>query len=207
MNVYLAGEWDGINLWLQWEDVSPDKGYEVQVRCEDLPQWTDWKTLFGHAPYKRSWAVAALHCEGHKVEARVRAMGSTDWWPAQEVKFKKSRCSFEIASTQNALHLLEGTRFTACVDGAVATYVLSEEIEIPAGGSAHVEMTALQSTGYCQLDSAGHFLLRPSLGVTVKNIGPSVEDIEETGRDFTIMAHRKPDGRPMVAFGPNILHQ
>ena len=137
VNVYIAGQWDGVNLWLQWDDVAPEKGYEVQVRL-DLPLWTEWKTLFGAAPFRRNWAVFPTYCEGKKAEARVRVFGEEGWFPAQEVIFKKSQCLFEIASSQKTLHLLEGTRFTACVDGAVATYILQEEVEIAAGESAQV---------------------------------------------------------------------
>lgn len=205
MNAFLAGLWDGVNLWIQWDAVAPERGYEVQVRY-DVEGWKEWRSVFGPEPYLRCWAVLPTFAEGSRAEARIRVVGEEEWVQAREVVFQKCRCLFEIASTRRVLHLLDGTHFTATVDGAVATYILPEEIEIPAGGAVQVEMVACQSTGYCQLDHQDHFLLRPSLGVTIRNLAPSIEDIAETGRDFTVLARCVADGPFTIAFGANLLH-
>ena len=243
-HAFLCGLWDGLHLWVQWDDNAPDAGYRLQVRLRPVPlstlncphadpprtslglesqlstfpEWEPWRDVSAK-PLRRAWAVVPLWREGWSVQARVAAVepetrtadgagaeagGSnpepeTPWSPATEVTFQQARCAFEIATETTRVHYLPGTEFSTKVDGAPCHWRLDDDVQLEPWEKVRLEMTA-GATGYSQLDRADHFDLRPVPGLRIRNLEPSVDDVRETGRDFTVLASRPRDTPLKVTF-------
>jgi len=219
MKVHLCGQWDGANLWLQWEDAAPDAGYRLRVRAI-LPKAEAWRAIGGLSPLKRPWMVLpmwSMHATpgnpGATVEAQVAvavasaADGKTpepEWVQATEVTFARSRCQFEFTAGPRGMHFPKDAEFSCIVDGAGAHYALQEELELAAGEMAQKELVAAATTGYCQLDRPDHFVIRPGLGSVIRNVAPSEDDVVETGATASVLRVMPipPDGAPLkMVFG------
>ena len=218
MNPLMCGNWDGVNLWLQWDDVDPAKGYDIQLRYAKpiQPVWGNkWISI---PSKKRPWAIVPTWKEGSLVQARVRVSGGNDadWVSAMEIAFLRSTCDFEISSETKDLYFAPPLKrkpvadapvpfsamFTRQVDGGACAYLLTEELSVAAGTQSKVTLQAAISSGWSQLDFENHFDHRPSLGVRIRNLGPSVGDVVPTGRAFTQMVAAKGQ-QILVAFGAN----
>ena len=226
-HAFLCGLWDGMHLWVQWDDTAPDAGYRLQVRLRpnDQAAWEAWRDVSAK-PLRRAWAVVPLWREGWAAQARVAVaeelkvdrtpsalvesleipdaalnsqLSTLNWSPATEVTFQHARCAFEIATETTRVHYLHGTEFSTKVDGAPCHWRLDDDVELEPGEKVRLEMTA-GATGYSQLDRAGHFDLRPAPGLRIRNLEPSVDDVRETGRDFTMLAPRPRDAPLKVTF-------
>lgn len=208
-HAFLCGLWDGMHLWVQWDDTAPDAGYRLQVRLRpnDQAAWEPWRDVCAK-PLRRAWAVVPLWREGWAVQARVAGLADAalnfqlstlNWSPATEVTFQHARCAFEIATETTRVHYFSGTEFSTKVDGAPCHWRLDDDVELEPGEKVRLEMTA-GATGYSQLDRAGHFDLRPAPGLRIRNLEPSVDDVRETGRDFTVLAPRPRDAPLKVTF-------
>jgi hypothetical protein len=211
MNPRIVGEWDGTHVWLQWEPMEvEDVVYEVRfsLRQQGANEWQDWPSII-RPP--RAWMTYFVSKPfGTGVQARVLALQDRvvveGWEMAEEAKFIRSVCRFSITSTKKPIHFIEGVNFHARVDGAVCSYKLKEEIEVAAGETKEVEMEAVASSGWAQIDNPGDFLIRPALGVTIQNIEPSQGDLELTGRDFTELKVMKRDGPFTMVVTPPAAH-
>jgi hypothetical protein len=190
----ICGEWDGCAAWLQWSAAGEGAKYDVRVRfrkAEDQP-WTKWLKVVPRQGKTSTWAVIPLWRQDYFCEAQVRVSGpATDeeqgWETAAEVTFKRCTALFEFSSTKYDQHFKIGNTFHAQVDAAACVYELTEELEIRAGEAVTSKMRAVGASGYFQLDYPGHFDIRPSFGFRVRNLEPSDEDVERTGRMFTVL--------------------
>lgn len=187
MNPLVCGRWDGVHLWVQWDDVVGVPGYWLEYRIGQTPdEFAPWVRVGGLEPLQRSWLSLPAHREGWFAQARVAvADGEPQWHLASEVTFLRSRCSFEIRSERRPVEYRAGDEFACVIDGAACVYRLDEDIHLEAGGSAQVEMYAVLGSGWSQLDHPDHFRINPSLGLTIRNLSPSADDTEPTGRDYT----------------------
>lgn len=205
MKAYLCGAWDGTNLWVQWDDLESEKGYRLEVRYRTPGKdWQKWMPIESTGPYKRTWIVVPTWHEGWDAQARVGLFGEEDWVMAQEVTFLRSRCLFEFSTTTRRMVYKPPGDFSAIVDAAACTYRLEREVDIEPGDTVQVEMTAARLSGYCQLDYAGHFEINPNKGVVIRNVAPSEDDVDETGRDFTKI-EALPFEAARIVFGENVM--
>ena len=107
-HAHLCGLWDGMHLWVQWDDTVPDAGYRLQVRLRpnDQAAWEPWRDVSAKS-LRRAWAVVPLWREGWSVQARVAAGNpETSWTLATEVTFQRARCAFEISTAAGRVHYL-----------------------------------------------------------------------------------------------------
>jgi len=201
----ICGKWDGVNLWVQWDALAEgaEVGWFLEVALSlHLTDPITWEAKGGTAPLRQTWMVLPTFREGWWARARVRvAREGAEWVSAQEVTFARSRCLFEIASERRTVHYVPGTQFAAVVDGASCVYELGEEIEVRPGEAYEGEMQVAVGSGYCQLDHENHFLMRPSLGLTIRNLAPSVDDVEPTGQSWTQLT-RMEERPPLVIVTP-----
>lgn len=194
----ICGRWDGCGLWLQWNPAeTKSTPFELQIRYrrDDRSEWGPWiMTVPPQGPLCH-WGVIPTWKEGWQAQARVRIGGSSeeDWESASEVTFTRCSALFEISSAKYDQHFVAGSVFHAQVDGAASSYQAKEEIFVKAGETIRTHLYAMGSSGYFQLDHANDFDVRPTFGVRIRNLEPSVEDISETGRDFTVIEAKKPD--------------
>lgn len=189
----LCGCWDGVSVWLQWENAGTE--YCVQVRYQNPrdKQWTEWRDIVLPQGKKSYWGVLPTWKQGWLIQARVGVDGES-WELAREVTFNKSRCLFEVRSEKRVLRISEGDQIHAIVDRAACSYAAEQLIEIEAGESAQGWFTALTASGYCQLDRPGDFEIHPAPGVTIQNMLASVQDVTETGRDYSQITAASPKG-------------
>jgi hypothetical protein len=129
---------------------------------------------------------------------------------AQEAEFLQSECDFEISSAQKRLYFPIDPHgvsavFVSTVDGAACAYELRQELEVLPGEAKKVTLRAHFQSGWSQLDRENHFDLRPSLGVRIRNLEPSRNDLRLTGADFTRI-EPGPKQALIVAFGANHFH-
>ena len=198
LNPFVVGCWDGVNLWVQWDDGDPASGYQMRIRFrrrgvvpDASGSWEAWRRTGGLTPIRRAWMVVGTHREGDAVQVQVApfvagAKGdSAAWETATEALFDQCTCQFVIRTAARRVHYQPGTKFHAIVDGSGAAFVLNEEVELAAGGEQNVTMTATDPSGYHQLDYPGHFVMRPALGLTIQNLGPTENDLRAGTRDFT----------------------
>jgi hypothetical protein len=196
----ICGLWDGCGLWLQWEGV-PEAAYELQIRYrrEEADPWGEWIHTVPPQGERSHWGVIPTWKEGWMAQARVKMEDSGNlsddaFEIAREVTFAQCTALFEISSERYDQHFVAGTIFHAQVDGAACAYQAHEAIHIRAGEKARVRLIATGSSGYFQLDHPDHFDVKPTFGVRVRNVEASVEDIAETGRDWTVIAPKpQPD--------------
>jgi len=111
-----------------------------------------------------------------------------------EVNFSSSYCKFEISTQDHELNFSEGEKFQRIIDGATVSYALQENVTVPPWGIWVGILVSTVASGWHQLDHADHFRISPVHGVVVRNIEPSREDVQPTGRDFTQM--QSSDGKP-----------
>lgn len=196
MRVYICGTWDGTNLWLQWSDEAPEAGYHVRIRLREneTKEWEPWQPVassdpaFDSAdPFRRSWIVVPTWRAGWMAEAAVKIATGEEWVQAQEVTFLRSRCRFRFSTERRPLRYAKGEEFHSIVDAGGCHYALQEELWLEPGQSADMELVATMDSGFCQIDHAGDFEMRPALGVLIKNLEPSRNDVEMTGREFTVI--------------------
>jgi hypothetical protein len=194
LDPFICGKWDGSGLWLQWSAV-PGAEYELQIRfrAKESDAWGAWVTTVPPQGPHSTWGVIPTWKEGWHAQARVRVAGDANWELASEVTFGFCSALFEILSEKYDQHFVAGTMFHAQVDAAACCYQAREEIFVKAGEWVHVTLYATGASGYFQLDHTNHFDVRPTFGVRVRNIEPSVEDIAPTSRDFTIIEAKAPD--------------
>jgi hypothetical protein len=194
LNPLICGTWDGCSAWLQWTplDSSGAAEYEIELRYRRTGNdpWGGWMRISPRQGPKSIWAVVPTWKEGWQCQARVRvkteeAAPEANWELASEVTFTRCSALFEFSSSKYDAHFHAGTVFHSQVDGAACAYELKEELEVKIGVPARTRMEATGTSGYFQLDHAGHFIVRPSFGVVIQNIEPSVEDVQLTGRDYT----------------------
>ena len=209
-SAFVVGRWDGCHAWVQWDGLPGDR---LQVRVAPpggaLGPWTEVRRggprpapAPSAAPAPRypkrlaptprraervGWAVVPLWIEGGTVQARVARAGAEDFTTAQAAEFRQARCLFRFASDSSVdLEWPAGQEFSAIVDGAPCHWRLPESLRLAAGGEQTVEMVAARLTGYGQLDYAGHFSTSPAPGVSLGNLGPSEEDLENVGGDAVL---------------------
>jgi hypothetical protein len=189
VNAFIVGAWDGTHIWTQWDAQFADE-YEVQYACRrtGARQWENWREPF---VVRESWHVFNPHRRGVQVLARVRRARQGGWSEAKEAIFGKSKCLFEFASRDRTLYYREGAAFTCYVDGAACCYHLTRELEVPQGESRKVWMEAAAASGWSQLDRPSHFSIRPSLGVVIRNVSLSENDLLPLTRGFTELAVRQ----------------
>lgn len=201
INANLCGLWDGVHIWLQWADVSPETGYHIRMRLRQAGHpWQEWILVTNQGPFRRDWKVIPAWKNGHEVQAEVSVDG-VEWSRAQEVTFLRSTCLFSFSSERRFQHYQAGGIFACIVDGAPCQYELMEEIEIERGGEVTAAMQAASTSGYCQLDYPGHFRINPSLGLVIQNVEPSVDDLRPTGRDFSVIESLVRNEPVRVTFG------
>ncbi len=187
----LCGRWDGCHLWLQWSGDAAAERYEVQVsyRRREVEAWGEWDTVVPPQGPHRDWGVIPTWKENWQVRARVRSVyaGNSpgEWETAREVCFVQGACEFEISTLRQDVRFPQGTTFHAIVDGGSACYALEEEVALEAGGVWSGVLRSYGASGWHQLDRIGHFTLSPAFGVTVRNVAPSRDEVEETGEYFT----------------------
>lgn len=207
MHPFMVAFWDGTNVWLQWDPGPEASGYEVRIRFrkEGEAVWEDWlptiKTRYAWTIYPSNRKV------GTRVQAEVRRaqpgrdQTEMEWERATPAKFIRSRCLFEFSSQRSDLYYEKGVMFHCHVDGAACSYRLPEEIEIKRGQKQLIELEAVASSGFAQLDRAGDFLLRPGLGIVIRNIAPSHSDLEWIGgSDYAVLEVAPRDGPVTLAF-------
>jgi hypothetical protein len=216
MEAYLCAEWDGSHIWAQWEPQAGAKiAYELRLRycppskdylSSSAKEFGDWQTLMvSRKPWLTFWPNKPPRTliQGQvRAGSREQGAGSEDWNDCMDVKFTKSRCKFRISSQFNKFNLPTDVKIHAHVDGAACSYVIPRAIQLEAGKSVVVECEALASGGFMQLDRPGDFRLMPALGVVIENIEPSRNDIEPTGRSYSVLAAAKRDGPFSIAFLP-----
>ena len=230
LSPFIVAHWDGTHIWLQWDagDAPAATGYEVRLRFRKSgeTEWEPWKpTIKATKPWLTypSNRLIGTQVQGEvrpvvagvspaKLEDNAGGLPAAGWERAVPAKFVRSRCLFEISSQQKDLHYVEGMMFHCHVDGAACSYRLTEEIEINAGETRQVELEAVASSGYAQLDKPGDFLLRPGLGITIRNVAPSHSDVEPMAgapisvrpglwsRDFAVVDVAPRDGPVTIAF-------
>lgn len=190
----LCGRFDGTHLWVQWSPVPMASGYMLEVRWRRPgAEWGPWRRTGGNK-MARTWLVVPMWKLGAEVQARVSLADAEEWELAREVDFRKARARFEISSERRVMMIAAGTTLAAQVDGHACGYVVPRDVEAGPGAPVEVECEASMSTGFCQLDRPEHFDIRPMLGVRIRNLEPSRNDVAETGRDFTELLPREPDG-------------
>lgn len=211
MNLLICGLFDGTNLWLQWDPPPDGTPVEVQTRyaAAEGAAWGHW---IKNGTLSKCWLVVKAWKEGWIAQARVRpsipGQGQEGGWQtAQEVKFLRSQCEFAIISQFRPLYFPPDASgvsalFVAVVDGAACAYGMRGELQVEPGEEKKLLLEARLESGWSQLDYENHFDLRPSLGVRVRNTGPSVNDVEPTGRDFTRL-EKAPAQSLVLAFGGN----
>jgi hypothetical protein len=193
----ICGKWDGCGLWLQWNQAE-DKAaiFELQIHYRRNAQsdWGPWIATVPPQGPRSYWGVIPTWKEGWLAQARVRVAGiEAAWEDATEVTFTRCWALFEISSAKYDQHFVPGSIFHAQVDAAACAYQSKEEIFVKAGEIIQTRLYAMGSSGYFQLDQEDDFDVRPTFGVRVRNLKASVEDIVETGRDFTVIEPKKPD--------------
>lgn len=215
---FLCGLWDGVNLWIQWTPDPSAALYGLRTRYAPAPangaeiQWGGWIT---HSAEPKPWRIIKAWKEGWYAQAQVRAYADesaavrmdpeANWQDAIEARFAKSVCDFEISSQNRDLYYPSDSSgisatFVSIVDGGVCSYQMQGELLVQRGESKKVTLEAHLESGWSQLDYENHFLLKPSLGVVIRNLGPSENDLEPTGRVFTQMIKSAPRSLT-VAFG------
>lgn len=211
MNPFLVGFWDGTNVWVQWDPIPDVREYEVRLRFRKKgePQWEDWRPTI---KVRQVWTIyPSNRLTGTEVQAEVRLVWPGEapeppvpgeWARATPAKFVRSRCLFEFSSTRSRIHYVEGVMIHCHVDGAACSYRLTEEIEVHPGETKQVELEAVASSGFAQLDEPGDFEVRPGLGIVIRNIAPSHSDLEPllSGRDFAVVEVAPRDGPVTLAF-------
>lgn len=187
-NFFIVGAWDGSHIWCQWDHSGPPlTEWQVRLRYGDRAKWADW---LPNRKCGEDWFRFATNQPSATLVQGQILVGKEEWLTAQEAEFGKPKCRFEFRSQNRVQHYTEGTIFTRAVDGAPCSYRLLEEIEIGAGDSLETEMEATTASGWSQLDRPGDFMLRPSLGVFIKNVAPSEKNLFPTGRDFTVLSSK-----------------
>lgn len=197
----ICGKWDGCGLWLQWnavEDKSAAFELQIHYRRDVQSGWGPWIATTPPQGPRSHWGVIPTWKEGWQAQARVRLLDpDADWengWETfQEVTFLRCSAEFEISSAKYDQHFVAGAIFHAQVDGAACAYQSKKEISVKAGEKIKTTLFAMGSSGYFQLDNENDFDVRPTFGVRVRNLSASVEDIEETGRDFTVIEAKQSD--------------
>lgn len=192
----ICGKWDGTALWVQWDAVGDGVSYEMQVRYRnnsprggaESAEWGDWIRTVPPQGERSHWGVVPTWKEGWSVEMRVRVKGEEEFETAREVTFTQCSAPFEISTTKYDLNFVAGHIFHSQVHGAACAYQSREAIQLKAGTLSHrVTLYAMGTGGYFQLDKPGDFELSPTIGAKMHNTGPSVDDVKETGRDFTVI--------------------
>jgi hypothetical protein len=218
LNPLTCGRWDGVHLWLQWDPSGrPDSGefagFETDVRFAspvkavgEGPAWGPWQPVGRSSPLFQGWIRFPTWKQGWLAQARVRPVGG-EWELAAEAEFLESECDFEISSERKGLYYPPDASgvsavFVSTVDGAVCAYRMEGELEVPAGEARKVTLRAHFQSGWSQLDRENHFDLRPSLGVRIRNLGPSRNDLRLTGADSTRI-EPGPKQALLAAFGAN----
>jgi hypothetical protein len=199
LNPRIVGAWDGTHIWLQWDALggpSQTGGVSYEARLRFSESGVDWGEWQSSIKPPRAWFSynAQNRTPGIYVQADVNDGLGAQWERALGAKFIRSVCRFAISSERRRLHFIEGTAFHSVVDGAACSYKLTEEIEVEPGQTLELDMVALASGPWAQIDNAGDFLLRPGLGVRVTNLEPSRNDLELTGVDFSQITAAKRDG-------------
>lgn len=197
----ICGKWDGCGLWLQWnpvEDKSASFELQIHYRSNVQAGWGPWIPTTPPQGPRSHWGVIPTWKEGLQAQARVRLLDpgadwENDWDTFQEVTFLRCSAEFEISSAKYDQHFVAGAIFHAQVDGAACAYQSKEEISVKAGGKIKTNLFAMGSSGYFQLDKENDFDVRPTFGVRIRNLSASVEDIEDTGRDFTVIESKQSD--------------
>lgn len=194
LNPKICGKWDGCALWLQWQPLGEDVSYDLELRYRTADkEWTEWTRVVMPQGEKSYWGVLPTYKEGAMAQARVARAGTDDFEIANEVHFRKCTCLFEISSEKLKQHFPKGTIFHAQVDAAACAFELEEEILVEPGKPVCVRLLSKDASGYQQLDHENHLDIRPLYGVRIRNLEPSVDDIEETGRDFTVIEPKPMD--------------
>lgn len=201
LNPRIVGAWDGTHVWLQW-DAEPDRPasslYEIRLAINNGgPNWGEW--MEPRVTSQRAWKAVNLQQFKPGIYVVAEVAGPDGWERARGAKFVRSVCKFSISATRRPVHWPYDERnggaiFHAVVDGAGCSYMAKEEIEVQVGETIEVELEALSSGPWAQIDNAGDFLLRPALGVTVTNVEPSRNDLELIGVDFAQLTAAKRDG-------------
>jgi hypothetical protein len=212
LNPLLCGKWDGCSVWLQWEQPVGDPiAYELQIRLRlpNAPWLENWMTVIPLQGEKSHWAVVPTWKEGWECQARVRIKRAESenapaecWETASEVTFRRCSALFEFKTEKYDQHFLKNAVFNSQVDAAPCSYMLTEEIEVKPGAPVSTRMESIGSSGYHQLDYAGHFELRPTFGLVITNTEPSHDDVEPTGRDFTLIEAKPQDGPVAMVVTP-----
>ncbi len=199
LNPVLVGQWDANHLWLQWDDIAPDQGYAIEVQYKPLfSEWGDWMRMEWQAPYRRCWLKWPTHKAGLLARARVGIVGGA-MEPAVAGRFTRSRCLFEFSGDRKVT-FRAGDTFHLQVDGEYCEYRLAKDVSVD-GGPVLEAMESTQSSGFAQLDHAGHFSIEPMNGVRVRNTGPSVEDLARfPEQDFVTVEQASVDGPVGIAF-------
>lgn len=191
--VFLCGQFDGSHLWLQWEDISQEVGYHVQlrVRSGNAAIWGPWTDIQAKKTKRRTWASIAVNKFGYQVQARVAVAGSAVplWVMAEEVTFAESSAPFEFTGKRRQ-RFIAGREFHCFVDGAACHYKLQEDVEF---GPEPAKATMLSSvaSAWSQLDEKNQFVVHLPGGVVLRNTGPSENDVTPTGRDYTVLSGQK----------------
>lgn len=197
LNPKICGKWDGNSLWLQWNlaEEGVEFDLEIHYRRDDQSEWTPWITTVPPQGARSHWGVIPTWKEGWIAQARLKRRGAPprDWELAAEVTFLKCSAKFEITSEKYEQYIAAGTIFHSQVHGAACAYQCREEIYLKEGDRVVLTMFAMGSSGYFQLDRKNDFDIKPNLGVRIRNLAESIEDIEDTGRDFTVIEAKPPD--------------
>lgn len=200
----IAGRWNGHSLWMQWtpaEDAT--NGYRVEIAImghpDDVPEWK----LIDAGVTRRAWMVLPIWNNGAMVRARVAVNGREgDPELARECVFKRSNCVFNFQAGAKPLVIQPQTTIHCAVDGAGASYVCAEWIDVEPGKMVQATLSSVASSGWAQLDKEGDFDIRPAAGARIWNAEPSTNDVEVTSRDYTVLSILARDGPLTIVHCP-----
>lgn len=164
--------WDGCHVWVQWDPTAAP--YKVLIAFDEGKEMV---ALEGHP---HAWASIPTWKDGSEIVVHVvDANGVRE--QATPAKFSTPKAPFRISnSSPIEFSAPAGSIFNAIVDGAAAAFQCREEVVVPSGQAVEVELVALQSVGWNQLDHPEHFRMSPAGGVEVVNLSPTEMDLEDS---------------------------
>lgn len=206
LNPQIVGKWDANHVWLQWSPPA-EREYALCLRYlrPGKQEFTDW--IETHTPWPLRDTVylkIPTHAQGTRVQAQLALWtgdrATLQWEIAQAAEFLHCEAEFEFESDRKVT-FAAGDIFTAMVDADVAAYALIEGLDVFPDTPARAKMRATQASGLFQLDYPAHFVLRPRPGMLVRNLAPSVNDLQPVEGNAVTIEGRGMSGPLTIALG------